>query len=154
MAWKDYNQRQQDQQDMTYLFLLRLTNLLEMRDVAFIEGDHIRAFRCLKAIYSNIIGKVKEKGNEDEEEKLAQAMRQGEIKLKNWLFVSEKGAKAQAAYTFERVNDEINIWLNELLYSYELIFPKPIKRDIAYFKAKLQEAKVREPETFRETYEE
>jgi len=56
--------------NMNVAFLQRLDRRFEEVDQAFFQGDLIMAFRALDGIWSNIIHKVDEKGNKDQEEKV------------------------------------------------------------------------------------
>lgn len=107
--------------NMAVLFLERINNRCNERDVAIYQGNYIGLYNCLKAIYMNIHFKLmtdKEKG-------------ESRIKEIEELFLKVKGL-LNTNKSMERVTipaaaeilDTIFIKLNDWMYEYNMIFPK------------------------------
>lgn len=118
---------------MAILFLTRLDLRLNERDTARINGQLITWYRSLRAIYCNVYFKIKETGQEEQEEKLNALFE----KARNYLSpasVNNPELSAQitniAVTNVENVLDEIDLLLNTLLYEYGLIFPKENVQDL------------------------
>ena len=119
--------------NMAVIFLERLNNRLDECNEASIEGDLLKWYRGLRAIYRMIHFKIKEPGQETEEEKLEEQFN----KAKKILLAganSVKNAQIQremasiSLSNTEVILDKLETDLNDLLFKYGLIFPPEYKK--------------------------
>lgn len=110
--------------NMAVLFLERINNRCNERDIAIYQGNYIGLYNCLKAIYMNIHFKLledTEKGGKriTDIEKLFSDVKG----LLNTVKSMERIAIPKAS----EILDEIFILLNDWMYEYNMIFPKSNK---------------------------
>lgn len=118
-----FAEKKQTPFNMAVIFMERLNERLNDRDIASIEGDLIRWYRVLRSIYRNIYFKVKEQGHEEKEAELLKKFEEAE----NFLSagnVKDTDLQAQSLTNVEKKLDEIDLILNELIYEYGLLYPK------------------------------
>jgi len=115
--------------NMAIVFLLRINERLDERDKAACIGDLISWYRINRSIYRNIIFKFRELEQQMPEEKEL-------IELFNAVKNLLQGRTNDASIQKNQISicevklDEIDMLLNNLLYRFELIFPKRDRRSI------------------------
>ena len=103
--------------NMNIAFLQRLDRRLEEVDNSFNNGDLFGSFRCLDSVWSNIIFKIKEKGNEEGEKAVYDLLSKLET-----LFLNN--AQKQSPLMVEQELRKLRRMINELLYVYGMIGQK------------------------------
>lgn len=107
--------------NMAVLFLERINNRCNERDIAIHQGNYIGLYNCLKAIYMNIHFKLMiDKTNGDARITEIEALFTKVKGLLNTNKSMERVAIPAAADTL----DIIFIKLNDWMYEYNMIFPK------------------------------
>lgn len=100
--------------NMNVAFLQRLDRRFEEVDQAFFEGNLIGAFRALDGVWSNIIHKVDERGNEEQEKRVNQ-----ELVMIEGLILNK--ANSQNSLLLEQKLRKLRREINRLLFKYALV---------------------------------
>ena len=105
------------------LFLFRLDQRANERDIALNDGEVERFFRCTMSIFLNCIPRFKQKGMSDEEiKKSKEALLNIGKKVKSFS-VAQGPTRAQNSFILEEDLFNYNLELNQLMFTYGLIFP-------------------------------
>lgn len=112
--------------NMAQLFLERIDKLLFEKDTAFINGEMIKVYRCLKTILADVNFKFEKEEIEEIKALLEDA--------KKNLFPSQTGDKrlnmqlhALTITKAEEILSDVDFKLISLMYQRELILPKGFK---------------------------
>lgn len=108
--------------NMAVLYLERLNKRLDERDQTSLVADNFSWYRTLKAIYRNIHFKILE---DKEYESVNSKLNDMFSKAKNLLESSNNKLMGNIGISkAEQTLDELDQYLNDLMYKYNLIFPK------------------------------
>jgi len=123
---RTYDLEDSEPWNMNKAYLMRLDRRLDDRDVASSEGDLIKWYRTVRTIYSNIHWKIKQDGNEEQEQELINQIDKAKNLTKALIL---KKAQEEARLQLENLLHDLDIILNDLVVEYELIKLEKDKRD-------------------------
>ena len=105
--------------NMALAYLRRLDNRLNEMEMAKNEGDLLGLYRCCRTVFCNIYWKVREPGQEENEDLLEELFKKAKVNFE--MFAKDRN-DSLFLNKFEQVLDEIVRLLNTLIMDYELVF--------------------------------
>jgi len=108
--------------NMAILFLERLNITLRESNLYRVEGNLLGCYRSLRSVYAIIHFKIKQKGNEKEEEELNKEFKKAEnfFKLPN---TKDRELQNIALSNIEIILDGLEVRLSDLVFDYGLLMP-------------------------------
>ena len=126
MKDKEFNPYSEDRPfNMAILFLTRLDQRLNEKDLYSIRGDVYGWYRILRTIYRNCIFKF----DEDERKNFNDSFKKIKDSLKQQNINNRSLAQQTTALTISNAEgflDDLDLLLSEKLYDAELVFPKKL----------------------------
>lgn len=124
-----YKYRSTPKWNMASIYLERLNERCNERDIYATKGDLLSWYRSLRSIYRNIHFEIRKEGHEEAEEKLNKLFEKALNTLKN-INTQREEISSMAISDTEELLDEIDMKLNDLMYEYGLIIPQEQERNM------------------------
>jgi len=126
MDYKDYIKTQETEFNQMQIYLIRLNNIMDRRDISYEEGFTLNFFRSTMSLYSNVVAKLEmEKVDETKLKKFIDDLKTLGTSIINTLTdKTQEKLKEKNMLLNEQKLLDLNTDLNKLIMSSGLIFPK------------------------------
>jgi len=124
LDYKDYIKTQETEFNQMQIYLIRLNNIMDRRDVSYEEGFTLNFYRSTMNLYSNVVAKLELEKVEKLDEFIKDLKALGNTLRTTLTTVTNERVKEQNMLTAEQKLLDLNTRLNRLIMSSGLIFPK------------------------------